>query len=92
MYQGSVLPPGFKHYSSCSCYEPNPEHPRPTLELAQMEMLSEREAREELCKMCDLNRKQRILFKTKEMLIRSKYQDEINLLKKQLNSNKSLWD
>ena len=45
---GAVVPVGFEHYSFCSCYKVNPEHPKPTLELANCEMLSEREARREL--------------------------------------------
>jgi hypothetical protein len=89
---GAVVPHGFKHYPTCSCYQPNPNYPRPTLELAEMEMLSEREAREELLKMGQLLRMQRVLYRTKEMLMKTKYQDQINLLKKQLTSNSTLWD
>jgi hypothetical protein len=48
---GAVVPNGFKHYATCSCYKPDPNYPRPTLELAELEMISEREAREELLKM-----------------------------------------
>ena len=38
---GAVLPQGFKHYPHCACYEPDPSHPKPTMELAHLDMLSE---------------------------------------------------
>jgi hypothetical protein len=62
------------------------------MELAEIEMLSEREARNELARMCVLVRKQRILYRTKEMCMMNKYQDEINLLNKQITNNSLLWD
>jgi hypothetical protein len=39
--QGSVLPANFKHYSHCSCYQPSPDAPKPSLEMAELEALSE---------------------------------------------------
>lgn len=51
---GCVVPNGFKHYTYCTCYVPNPKYPRPTLELAELDMLSEHEARSELARMCVL--------------------------------------
>ena len=54
---GAVIPKDFRHYPHCSCYVPNPNHPWPTLELAELDMLSEQEARNELSKMCILVRK-----------------------------------
>ena len=38
---GAVVPKGFQHYSHCSCYGINEKHPKPTLELAEIEMMSE---------------------------------------------------
>lgn len=89
---GAIIPANFKHYSHCQCYVPDPKYPRPTLELAELEIQSERDARHELARMCILIRKQRIFNKTKEMLMMNKYQDEINLLNKQLTNNSFLWD
>ena len=37
-------------------------------------------------------RKQRLFWRTKEMLMKQKYQDKINLMKKQLSNNSYLWD
>lgn len=54
---GAVVPKNFEHYSYCSCYQPDPRFPRPTMELAELEMLSEAEARHELSKLCTLVRK-----------------------------------
>ena len=45
---GAVVPEGFKHYPQCSCYRPDERHPRPPMELAEIDILSEKEAREEL--------------------------------------------
>jgi hypothetical protein len=70
-----VVPKGWQHYQFCSCYKPSPEHPTPTLELAELEMLSERDARRELSQICVLLRKQRIMNQTKMMLQASKFQD-----------------
>lgn len=50
------------------------------MELAELEMLSEQEARSELARICNLIRKQRILYRTKEVCLMNKYQDEINVL------------
>jgi len=55
-------------------------------------MLTEREAREELVKCCNLINSQRVFYRIKELLMMTKYQNEINNLKKQLNSNGSLWE
>lgn len=55
-------------------------------------MLSESEARRELSRMCTVIRKQRIFWHTKDMLTRSKYQDQVNHLKKQQTNNSHLWD
>jgi len=38
---GAVVPKGFTHYSHCSCYMPDERFPRPTLEMAELEMMSE---------------------------------------------------
>ena len=54
---GTVVPEGFKHYPHCICYQPDPKYPRPTLELAELDMLSEQEARRQLAQMCTLARK-----------------------------------
>lgn len=65
---GAVVPEGFKHYTYCSCYVPqNDKYPRVTAELAEIEMKSEQEARFELAQMVILVRKQRLLWRTKEM-------------------------
>lgn len=81
---GAIVKDGFKHYSYCSCYKPdNEKFPRMTQELAQIEMKSEQEARYELAEMVMLVRKQRLLWRTKEMCTKQKYQDQINLLTKQ---------
>ena len=37
-------------------------------------------------------RKQRLFWRTKEMLTKQKYQNKINLMKKQLSNNAYLWD
>ena len=37
-------------------------------------------------------RKQRLFWRTKEMLMKQKYQNKINLMKKQLSNNAYLWD
>lgn len=71
--RGAIVPQGFKHYAHCPCYAPDPRYPWPTMELAEIEMLSEAEARHELAKLCTLVRKQRILYRTKEMCMMQKY-------------------
>jgi hypothetical protein len=38
---GNVVPAGFKHYSHCTCYVPDPKNPRVTADLAEIEMMSE---------------------------------------------------
>jgi len=60
--------------------------------MMELEALSEQEARHELAQMCELSRKQRMLWRTKEMLIHQKYQNQINLMKKQLSNNSFMWD
>ncbi len=57
------------------------------MELAELDMLSEQEARSELTHMCILVRKQRLLYRTKEMCLMTKYQRKINKLESQLSSN-----
>lgn len=62
------------------------------MELAELDMLSEQEARNELSRMCILIRKQRLLYRTKEMCLMTKYQAKINILESQQNSNVILWE
>jgi multidrug efflux pump subunit AcrA (membrane-fusion protein) len=62
------------------------------MELAGIDILTEREARDELARTSILVRKQRIVFRVKEMFMMKKYQDKINLLEKQLTNNSYLWD
>ena len=40
----------------------------------------------------DLMRKQKLFWRMKEMLMQQKYQNKINLMKKQLSNNSYLWD
>lgn len=54
---GAIVPNGFKHYSNCSCYKPDDRFPKPTMELAELEMYSEAEARSELARLCTLVRR-----------------------------------
>jgi len=42
--------------------------------------------------MCVLVRKQRLLWRTKEMCSQQKYQDKINMLLKQQSNNTYLWE
>ena len=86
------MPKDFAHFTTCNCYKPNPAYPVPTIELVKLETLSEAEARHELARMCAMINKQRLLWLTKDMTTRSKYQDQINHLKKQLSNNTYLWD
>lgn len=60
--------------------------------MAVDEMDSERKAREENMKMAEYMRKQRIFWRTKEMLIHQKYQDKIKLMKKQMSNNSYMHD
>lgn len=55
-------------------------------------MYSEQEARFELARVCEVMRKQRLFWRTKEMLTKQKFQNKINLMKKQLSNNAYLWD
>ena len=89
---GTLCPPGFQHYTHCSCYIPDKSKPHPTMHYAELEMLSEQEARFELAQCVDLMRKQRMFWRTKEMLMKQQYQNKINLMKKQLSNNSYLWD
>ena len=89
---GTLIPKGFNHYTHCSCYIPDPSKPHPTMHYAELEMISEQEARFELASCVDLMRKQRLFWRTKEMLMKQKYQNKINLMKKQLSNNSYLWD
>ena len=40
----------------------------------------------------EVMRRQRLFWRTKEMLMKQKYQNQINLMKKQLSNNAYLWD
>jgi len=73
MQTGALVPKGFQHYPECSCYVADPRYPRPTLELAGLEVMSEREARDELARTSILVRKQRIAFRVKEMFLMKRY-------------------
>ena len=89
---GSVVPSGFQHYTHCSCFQPSKKYPNYTMEHAELEMYSEQEARFELARMCEAMRKQRLFWRTKEMLTKQKFQNKLNLMKKQLSNNAYLWD
>ena len=89
---GSLVPAGFTHYSHCSCFKPSKKYPNYALEHAEIEMYSEQEARFELARVCEVMRKQRLFWRTKDMLVKQKYQNQINLMKKQLSNNAYLWD
>jgi len=89
---GAVLPAGFEHYMHCSCYAPKPGMPKPTMEMAEIEQMSELGCRRELAQMCEAMRKMRVFMRTKEMLTKQRYQNEINTLKKQLSNNSYMWD
>lgn len=39
---GSVIPAGFEHYTHCSCFQPSKSYPNYTMELAELEMMSEK--------------------------------------------------
>ena len=54
---GSVVPDGFVHYSHCSCFVPSKRYPNYSMELAELEMYSEQEARFELARACEVMRK-----------------------------------
>jgi hypothetical protein len=54
---GAIVPKGFTHYTHCICYKPDPRYPHPTLELAELDILSEFEAKTELKQMCIFMRK-----------------------------------
>ena len=54
---GSVIPEGFQHYTHCSCFQPSKRYPNYTMELAELEMYSEQEARFELARACEVMRK-----------------------------------
>ena len=89
---GAVIPDGFQHYSHCSCFQPSKRYPNYSNELAELELYTEQEARYELARACEVMRKQRLFWRTKEMLTKQKYQNKINLMKKQLSNNAYLWD
>ena len=38
---GSIVPQGFQHYTHCSCFQPSKRYPNYTMDLAEIEMLSE---------------------------------------------------
>jgi len=52
---------------------------------------SERKAHEEILRCQDLIRKLRLLSSFKEVLLKQKYENELDNLRAQLNSNKQLW-
>lgn len=54
---GAVVPANFQHYPECSCYQANPRYPKPTMELAGLDIMTEREARDELARTSILVRK-----------------------------------
>jgi len=89
---GTVVPAGFKHMTYCDCYEPNHEYPLPSLQMAELEMMSEQEARMELAENIVAMQKLRVFYRTKQMFMKQEFQDQINMLKKQLNNNSYLWD
>ena len=89
---GTLVPPGFVHNTHCICYVPDPKRPNPTMKYAEVEMMSQQQARKELAESLDLMRKQRLFWRMKEMLMKQKYQNKINLMKKQLTNNSYLWD
>lgn len=62
------------------------------MEMAELEMMSEQEARYDLANNIATMQKLRVYWRTKLMFSSQKYQDQINLLKKQLNNNSYLWD
>lgn len=82
VFPGVIVPEGFVHKSYCVCYEPNNQTALPTLELAKLGMLSEQEAREELALNIVTMQKMRAFYRTKQMFMTQKFQDQINLLKK----------
>ena len=67
---GGVVPDGFQHYSHCTCFVPSKRYPNYTIEHAELEMYSEQEARSELARACFVMRKQRLFWRTKEMLLK----------------------
>lgn len=62
------------------------------MEMAKLEMLSEQEARLELAENIVAMQKMRVFWRTKQVFLTQKFQDQINILKKQLNNNSYLWD
>ena len=52
------------------------------MKYAEVEMMSQQQARKELADSLDLMRKQRLFWRMKEMLMKQKYQNQINLMKK----------
>lgn len=70
---GAIIPKGFQHYSHCSCFVPSKRYPNYTMEHAEIEMYSEQEARFELARACEVMRKQRLFWRTKEMLMKQKF-------------------
>ena len=67
---GSVVPKDFIHYSHCTCFKPSRKYPNYTMNHAELEMYSEQEARFELARACEVMRKQRLFWRTKEMLMK----------------------
>ena len=54
---GTLVPPGFRHNTHCICYVPDPDRPNPTMKYAELEMMSQQQARLELAESIDLMRK-----------------------------------
>ena len=57
------------------------------MDLAELEMMIEKQASYELARVCEVMRKQRLFWRTKEMLMKQKFQNKINLMKKKLSNN-----
>ena len=89
---GTLVPPGFRHNPHCICYTPDPTRPNPTLKYAELDMMDQQQARLELAQAIELMCKQKVWWRMKEMLMKQKYQNQINLMKKQLSNNSFLWD
>jgi len=62
------------------------------MDLAELEMMIEKQASYELARVCEVMRKHRLSSRPKEMLMKQKFQNKINLMKKKLSNNAYLWD
>ena len=54
---GAIVKEGFQHYSHCTCFVPSKKYPNYAMEHAELEMISEQEARFELARVCEVMRK-----------------------------------